>query len=72
MCLSTILSFQCVFSCVNRIDIFLVAKFVCYVKITAFGLVELLHNCAKGVLDASYNSCTKPGMLNMGPLDAQK
>lgn len=48
------------------------AKFVCYVKIIAFGLVELLHNCAKGVLDASYNSCTKPGMLNTGPLDAHK
>lgn len=40
------------FSCVNRIDTFLGVKFVCYIKIMAFSMVELLHNCAKDILDA--------------------
>lgn len=45
-------SFQCVFSCVNRIDAFLGVKFACYVKIMTSSLVELLHSCAEGILHA--------------------
>lgn len=48
-------SFQCgffFFSCVNRIDTYLGVKCACYIKILTSSLIELLHSCAKGILDA--------------------